>query len=440
MKEITVKVQGMSCDHCVRTVRTALMSLEGVSDVQVSLRDRACQDNRKQGSFHGRDKAGGGGVGLQAGGLKMVDLKGKIEDLKARFGQVRDVIGPEKLKKELEDIDRKMLEGDFWEDRARAKDIIRRRKWLEETLEMIDSVEESLRDVEDLSRTAPEEDVETWAIIEEELKTLEDRISKLEIRTYLSDEADPKNAYLTIQAGAGGVDACDWAEMLLRMYRRWAEKRGYDVEVIDITPDDVAGIKSATLLIKGPYAYGYLKGEQGVHRLVRISPFDANARRHTSFAAVTVVPQIDETVKVDIKEEDLKIETFRASGAGGQYVNKTDTAVRITHIPTGITVTCQQERSQYQNKKKALELLRAKLYQIERQKILEKKKQYEGEKTDIGWGHQIRSYVFHPYTLVKDLRTGYETGNLEAVMDGDIDPFIESYLRWSAERKTGAGL
>ncbi|MDQ7038696.1 MAG: peptide chain release factor 2 [Aquificota bacterium] len=370
----------------------------------------------------------------------MVDLKGKIEDLKARFGQVRDVIGPEKLKKELEDIDRKMLEGDFWEDRARAKDIIRRRKWLEETLEMIDSVEESLRDVEDLSRTAPEEDVETWAIIEEELKTLEDRISKLEIRTYLSDEADPKNAYLTIQAGAGGVDACDWAEMLLRMYRRWAEKRGYDVEVIDITPDDVAGIKSATLLIKGPYAYGYLKGEQGVHRLVRISPFDANARRHTSFAAVTVVPQIDETVKVDIKEEDLKIETFRASGAGGQYVNKTDTAVRITHIPTGITVTCQQERSQYQNKKKALELLRAKLYQIERQKILEKKKQYEGEKTDIGWGHQIRSYVFHPYTLVKDLRTGYETGNLEAVMDGDIDPFIESYLRWSAERKTGAGL
>ncbi len=370
----------------------------------------------------------------------MVDLKGRIEDLKGRLAHIKGVIDTEKLKKELEDIDRKMSEGDFWEDRERAKEIIRKRKWIEETLGKVEQAERSLRDVEDLSRTASEEDMETWAIIEEELKTLEEEISKLEIRTYLSDEADPKNAYLTIQAGAGGVDACDWAEMLLRMYRRWAEKKGYEVEVIDITPDDVAGIKSATLLIKGPYAYGYLKGEQGVHRLVRISPFDANARRHTSFAAVTVIPQIDETVKVEIKDEDLKIETFRASGAGGQYVNKTDTAVRITHIPTGITVTCQQERSQYQNKKKALELLKAKLYQLERQKILEKKKQYEGEKTDIGWGHQIRSYIFHPYTLVKDLRTGYETGNLEAVMDGEIDPFIESYLRWSTENKAGAGL
>jgi peptide chain release factor 2 len=365
----------------------------------------------------------------------MVELKSRIEDLRERFNHIKGILNPEALRRELGEIDRVMSEGNFWEDQERAKEIIQRRKWVEETLDMIGDIEKSLKDIEDLASETPEEDVETWAMIEEELKGVERKISDIEIRTYLSDEMDPRNAYLTVQAGAGGVDACDWAQMLLRMYKRWAERKGYEVEVVDVTPDDVAGIKSATVLIKGPYAYGYLKGEQGVHRLVRISPFDANARRHTSFAAVTVVPQIDETVKVEIKEEDLKIETFRASGAGGQYVNKTDTAVRITHLPTGIVVTCQQERSQYQNKKKALELLKAKLYQLERQRILEKKRQYEGEKTEIGWGHQIRSYIFHPSKMVKDLRTGYETHDLEAVMDGDIDPFIESYLRWSAQRR-----
>ena len=365
----------------------------------------------------------------------MIDLKGKIEDLKERFDHIRKVINPEQLRDDLKDIDRKMSETGFWDDQERAKETLQKRKWIEETLKDLETIERSLKDIEDLSKNTPEEDVETWAIIDEETKDLEEKISRLETKTYLSDEMDQKNAYLTVQAGAGGVDACDWAEMLLRMYKRWAEKRGFEVEVIDVTPDDVAGIKSATLLIKGPYAYGYLKGEQGVHRLVRISPFDANARRHTSFAAVSVLPQIDETIKVEIKDEDLRIETFRASGAGGQYVNKTDTAVRITHIPTGITVTCQQERSQYQNKRKALELLRSKLYQLERRKIEEKKRELEGEKTEIGWGHQIRSYVLHPHKLVKDLRTGYETGNAEAVLDGDLDPFIESYLRWSASRK-----
>ncbi|HIQ30985.1 MAG TPA: peptide chain release factor 2, partial [Aquifex aeolicus] len=289
-----------------------------------------------------------------------------------------------------------------------------------------------LRDVEELLE---EEDEDTSAILSDEVGELERKLRKLELRTYLSDDIDQKNAYLTIQAGAGGVEACDWAQMLMRMYRRWAERKGYEVEIVDITPDDVAGIKSVVMLVKGPYAYGYLKGEQGVHRLVRISPFDASARRHTSFAAVSVMPQIDEDINVEIKEEDLKIETFRASGAGGQYVNKTDTAVRITHIPTGIVVSCQQERSQFQNKRKALELLRARLYQLERQKLEEEKKRYEGEKTDIGWGHQIRSYIFHPYRLVKDLRTGFETGNVEAVMDGEIEEFIEHYLRWNARKR-----
>jgi len=216
------------------------------------------------------------------------------------------------------------------------------------------------------------------------------------------------------------------------MYTRWAEKHGYEVQLTDINPDDVAGIKSATLYIKGPYAYGYLKSENGVHRLVRISPFDANARRHTSFASVLVVPEVNEDVNIEIKEEDLRIDTYRASGAGGQYVNKTDTAVRITHIPTGIVVACQQERSQIQNRRKAMEMLKARLYQLELQKIEEKKKSLEGPKTDIGWGYKIRSYIFQPSQLVKDLRTGEESGNIEAVMDGEIDNFIEAYLRKKA--------
>jgi peptide chain release factor 2 len=365
----------------------------------------------------------------------MLELKGKIEELRERFENIRKVIDLQKLKEELRSIDETMSKQGFWDNQEEAKRVVQRRKWLEETISTVEEIERSLNDVEELSQDASEEDTDTWAILEEEMNLLEKKLGELELKTYLSGEVDEKNAYLTIQAGAGGTEACDWAEMLLRMYRRWAERKGFDVEVIDITPDDVAGIKSVTLLIKGPYAYGYLKGEQGVHRLVRISPFDSNARRHTSFAAVSVMPQIDEDINIEIRDEDLKIETFRASGAGGQYVNKTDTAVRITHIPTGIVVSCQQERSQFQNRRKALELLKAKLYQLEQQKLMEKKKQYEGEKTDIGWGHQIRSYVFHPYRLVKDLRTDYETGNVDAVMDGEIDRFIEEFLKWQAEKQ-----
>ncbi|HIP43268.1 MAG TPA: peptide chain release factor 2 [Aquifex aeolicus] len=365
----------------------------------------------------------------------MLELKGKLSELRERFEDVKNILKPKRLEEELKQLDQTMSSPDFWNDQKKAKEIIQRRKWVEETLEKINSIAKALKDVRELGEITPEEDTETWAMIDEEVQDIERKLKDLELKTYLSGEMDAKNAYLTIQAGAGGTEACDWADMLFRVYKRWAERKGYEVELIDITPDDVAGIKSVTVLIKGPYAYGYLKGEQGVHRLVRISPFDANARRHTSFAAVSVMPQIDEEINIEIKPEDLKIETFRASGAGGQYVNKTDTAVRITHIPTGITVSCQQERSQYQNKRKALELLKAKLYQLELQKLEEKKKQYEGEKTDIGWGYQIRSYVFHPYKLIKDLRTGYETGNVDAVMDGEIDDFIETYLKWKAEKE-----
>ena len=363
-------------------------------------------------------------------------LKEKHQELSNKFENIKEILKPEAFEEELKKLDEEMGKPDFWNDQKRAQEISSRRTALANKLQEIKDVEKKLSDIRDyLELLEMEHDEETEKEVEKELKALEKEINRLETASLLSEEYDQKNAIVTLQAGSGGVEACDWTEMLLRMYLRWAEKNGFDIEMVDYQPDDVAGIKSATFIVKGPYAYGYLKGEQGVHRLVRISPFDANKRRHTSFSAVSVIPEIGDEVKVEIKEEDLRIDTFRASGAGGQHVNTTDSAVRIVHIPTGITVSCQSERSQIQNRAKAMQMLKAKLYQYELQKQKEKQKELEGEKKEITWGSQIRSYVFQPYQMVKDLRTGYETGNIQAVMDGEIDEFIESFLKWKASQK-----
>lgn len=263
----------------------------------------------------------------------------------------------------------------------------------------------------------------------EELDKIEQGIGDLEIRKMLSGELDNKNCYLNINAGAGGTEACDWVLMLSRMYQRWAVKRGWQVEPLDVVDGEVAGIKNITMKFSGPFAYGYTKAEKGVHRLVRISPFDANAKRHTSFASVDVTPEITDDIQIDVRPEDVRIDTYRASGAGGQHVNKTDSAVRITHLPSGIICSCQSERSQVQNKETCFKMLRSKLYEIE---VLEREKKIQslgGEKKDIAWGNQIRNYVFQPYTLVKDTRTKHEEGNIQAVMDGDIDEFVNAYLK-----------
>jgi peptide chain release factor 2 len=279
-----------------------------------------------------------------------------------------------------------------------------------------------------------EEDEATITEVKEELEEAARQADELELNTLMNDPHDSANAYLSIHAGAGGTAAQDWAQMLLRMYTRWAENRGFETDVIDFLPGDEAGIKNVTMLVKGENAFGSLRAERGVHRLVRISPFDASGRRHTSFASVDVIPEVQDNHEIEINPNELRIDTYRASGAGGQHVNKTDSAVRITHIPTGIVVQCQGERSQHANRERAMQLLRARLLEKQRAEQEAKMAELRGEQSEIAWGSQIRSYVFCPYTMVKDHRTEHETGNVQGVMDGDIDPFIHAYLRWNAQR------
>jgi peptide chain release factor 2 len=329
----------------------------------------------------------------------------------------------------LEEILRELESPDVWNDPERAQALGRERAQLEAIVLNIREIEGQLRDSKGLLELAEaDEDAETVSAIEADLATINRRVEDLEFRRMFSGEMDPANAYLDIQAGSGGTEAQDWANMLLRMYLRWGERRGFRTEIIELSDAEVAGIKSATVRFEGDYAFGWLRTETGVHRLVRKSPFDSGNRRHTSFAAVFVSPEIDDSIEIEINPADLRVDTYRASGAGGQHVNRTESAIRITHMPSGIVVACQNDRSQHKNRDTAMKQLKAKLYEMEIQKRNAQKQAEEDAKSDIGWGSQIRSYVLDQ-SRIKDLRTGVEVGNTQAVLDGDLDPFIEASLK-----------
>ena len=329
-----------------------------------------------------------------------------------------------------------MQEPDFWEDTERAQRSSAELKGLKDTVEGYKALERQYEDIETLIEMGYEESDESLIPeIGQELTDFAERLETLRISTLLRGEYDRDNAILTLHAGAGGTESCDWTGMLYRMYTRWAERKGFSCEVLDYLDGDEAGIKSVTVQINGQNAFGYLKSEKGVHRLVRISPFNAAGKRQTSFASCDIMPDIEEDLDIEIDESDLRIDTYRSSGAGGQHINKTSSAIRITHIPTNIVVQCQNERSQFQNKDKAMQMLKAKLYLLKQQENAEKLSDIRGDVKEIGWGNQIRSYVMQPYTMVKDHRTNEETGNVGAVLDGDLDPFISAYLRWNSLNK-----
>ena len=337
-------------------------------------------------------------------------------------------------------LEAKTAGTDFWNDTAAAEKTMSELKSLKNRYDPWKNLIAEVDDLEALFELASEaRDESEGAGIESGLKDLCARFEKQNLFEMMSGEVDKNSCFLTVHSGAGGTEACDWSQMLYRMYIRWAERRGFSVEEADRLESE-GGIKSATCKIEGDFAYGYLKGESGVHRLVRISPFDANARRHTSFASVYLFPMIDDTIEVEIRPEDLRVDTYRSGGAGGQHVNKTDSAVRLTHLPTGIVVACQNERSQIKNRSIAMSILKARLYEFYRQEKEKENEKFHQEKKDISWGNQIRSYVFQPYTMVKDYRTKAEIGNIQAVMDGDIDLFIEEYLRYSWKQNTTASI
>lgn len=324
-------------------------------------------------------------------------------------------------------MEAKTVEPGFWDDNQTAqtvlKEISRHKKWIESVGRLQQEIQDSSELVEMV-----EDGTSEAAEIETSVSRAERELDRMEMAAMLSGPDDHRNAILNIHPGAGGTESQDWADMLFRMFNRWAERREFEVELLDYQPGDEAGLKSATMEIKGDYAFGFLQAESGVHRLVRISPFDANSRRHTSFASVHVFPVVEDNVEIEINDEDVRVDTYRASGAGGQHVNKTSSAVRLTHIPTGIVVTCQSERSQHKNKDAAYTVLKARLYQLHREEEAKKLEKFEKAKKKIEWGSQIRSYVFHPYNMVKDHRTSHETSNVQAVMDGDLDPFIQAFL------------
>ena len=343
-----------------------------------------------------------------------------------------DVVNKEK---ELLELEKQTMSNEFWSDTENTSKVLKRITELKNTVNTFNTVKNEIENLTELKNLLVEEtDLELEKELNKNLLNLEDKVNKLEITTLLSEKYDINNAILTLHPGAGGTEAQDWVQMLYRMYCRWANDNGYNVEELDYLPGDEAGIKSVTFLVSGNFAYGHLKGEQGVHRLIRISPFDAGGRRHTSFASVEVLPEISDDIEIDINPDDLRVDTYRASGAGGQHVNKTSSAVRITHIPTNIVVSCQTERSQIQNRETAMKMLKSKLLHLKEQEHKDTIDELKGIQMDIAWGSQIRSYIFCPYTLVKDHRTNYEVGNVESVMDGDLNGFIDSYLKFNKNK------
>lgn len=365
--------------------------------------------------------------------LLFEELELKLEGLRPELRDLKEAIGFEVAKREAAELDEKASQPDFWSDLENSQKVLQRTKQLKDKIASYENIEKGLEDTLTLAEMADEDgDESLYGEISASALKVEKELSAMRLTTLLTGEYDSKNVIMVFHAGAGGTEAMDWVSMLYRMYSHWADSHNFKVSVLDFLDGEEAGLKSATILIEGLNAYGYLKSEAGVHRLVRISPFDASGRRHTSFASIEVTPEIDANMKVDIRAEDLRVDTYHASGAGGQHINKTSSAIRITHLPSGIVVACQNERSQHQNREMAMRMLMSKLVEIKEREHYDKIEDIKGEQKEIGWGSQIRSYVFMPYTLAKDHRTGFENGNINAVMDGDLDGFINAYLKASS--------
>ena len=363
--------------------------------------------------------------------LELDELKQKLITYEEPLKEVKHSLNPEEKKNRIEELSREMEAPDFWNDPVQSSKKTQELKNLKDEMAKIDDLDQQYADIEAYIELGNEEDdPEIAEEAKEAFSIFEEDFENLRIKTLLSGEYDENSAIVTLHSGAGGTEACDWTSMLYRMYTRWADKKGFTIEVLDELEGDEAGLKSVTFQVDGENAYGLLKSEAGIHRLVRISPFNANGKRQTSFASCDVMPDIEEDVDIEVKDEDIRIDTYRSSGAGGQHINKTSSAIRITHFPTGIVVTCQNERSQHMNKDKAMQMLKAKLLMLKMEENEEKAAEIRGDVSGISWGNQIRSYVFQPYTMVKDLRTGEETSNVNGVMDGDIDRFMNAYLKW----------
>ncbi len=370
--------------------------------------------------------------------LEFEQLKLRLDGNESELRDLKDALGYERLKRDIEELETKASAPGFWDDLENSQKILQRTGKLKNTVESYDRICATFDDLQVLIEMGDEE--EDLSLIEEIETTIEEfekDLAAQRLQTLLTGEYDKNNAILTFHAGAGGTEAMDWVSMLVRMYTRWTERHGFKVEMLDFLDGDEAGLKNATLLISGDNAYGYLKSESGVHRLVRVSPFDSSGRRHTSFASLEVMPEITDDNNIEVREEDIKMDVFRSSGAGGQHINKTSSAVRLTHIPTGIVVACQNERSQFQNREQAMRMLKSKLLEIKEREHLEKIEDIKGVQKEIAWGSQIRSYVFMPYTMAKDHRTGFESGNINAVMDGDLDGFINAFLKASSKGELG---